>query len=63
MTNAEAIETLKAMRNNLDPRFACWTSEQRKSESLRMAIVLLEESESGVCEQALERDGVGLSAT
>lgn len=56
MTNAEAIETLKAMRNNLDPRFACWTSEQRKSESLRMAIVLLEESESGVCEQALERD-------
>lgn len=60
MTNAEAIETLKAIRDNLDPRFACWTSEQRKSEALRMAIVLLEESESGVCEQALERDGVGL---
>lgn len=42
MTNAEAIETLKAIRNNLDPRFACWTSEQRKSESLRMAIALME---------------------
>lgn len=42
MTNAEAIETLTAMRNNLDPRFACWTSEQRKSEALRMAIALME---------------------
>ena len=42
MTNAEAIETLKAIRNNLDPRFAHWASEQRKVEALSMAIALLE---------------------
>lgn len=42
MTNAEAIETLKAIRDNLDPRFAHWSSELRKSESLSMAIALLE---------------------
>lgn len=43
MTNAEAIETLKAIRDNLDPRFAHWASERRKSESLSMAIEKLQE--------------------
>lgn len=42
MRPAEAAETLQAMRDNLDPRFAVWHSEQQKSEALRMAIDLLE---------------------
>lgn len=47
MTPAEAIETLIAMRDNLDPRFMSWTRERQKSEALRMAIDLLEkESEN-----------------
>lgn len=49
MTNEEAAETLQAMRDNLDPRFAMWHSEQRKSEALRMAIDLFEkEGENNV---------------
>lgn len=46
MTNKEAAQILIAIRDNLDPRFAHWTSEQRKSEALRMAIDLLREREN-----------------
>lgn len=58
MTNKEAIETLQAMRNNLDPRFMVWERERRKDEALRMAIDLLERGgeNATICKQALERD-------
>lgn len=58
MTPQTAANELKAMLDTLDPRFAHWTSEQRKSEALRMAIDLLERGgeNATICKQALERD-------
>ncbi|CAK7045465.1 hypothetical protein [Phascolarctobacterium sp.] len=41
MTNKEAIETLQAMIDAMDPRFITWDREQRKVEALSMAIGLL----------------------
>lgn len=41
MTNEEAIETLQAMLDAMDPRFITWDREQRKVEALSMAIGLL----------------------
>lgn len=41
MTNKEAIETLQAMLDAMDPRFLTWDREQRKVEALSMAIGLL----------------------
>lgn len=43
LTVDEAIKELAAIRNCLDPRFAHWSSELRKSESLSMAIEKLQE--------------------
>lgn len=37
----EAIETLQAMLDAMDPRFLAWDRERRKAEALRMAIVLM----------------------
>lgn len=48
LTNKEAIETLQAMLDTLDPRFLTWDREQRKVEALSMAIVLLKKEDEHV---------------
>ena len=48
LTNEEAIETLQAMLDTLDPRFRTWDREQRKVEALSMAIVLLKKEDEDV---------------
>lgn len=48
LTNEEAIETLQAMLDAMDPRFLTWDREQRKVEALSMAIVLLKKEDEHV---------------
>lgn len=55
MTNEEAIETLQAMLDAMDPRFLTWDREQRKVEALSMAIVLLKKEDEYVKRNSISK--------